>query len=313
MIAPPAEPQSPGAALSVLVVADGGGSIGFGHLSRCLAVAQELGGRCAFATGGSQAGAWLTDRGARITSATTVAPVTLLDRVAPATVEEVAALQAAGGRVALLDDPGPARALADLVIDPPTGVEWPPAGGRRLAGFEHALVRRDIRDAASARPRPGAGVLLTLGGSDPEGLTPVLAEALVGAGLACTPVLGPGYRGPPVAGALRDPADFARALASADIVVTGFGHTLVEAAHLGVASIALALRGNDAGEASAFCRHGCATWLDGTARVDPEEVVAAVLELRDDDGARRAMSTRGRALVDGRGAARVAAALRELA
>jgi spore coat polysaccharide biosynthesis predicted glycosyltransferase SpsG len=214
--------------------------------------------------------------------------------------------------VALPDDPGPARARADLVIDPPTGHDWPPAAGRRLGGFEHALVRREVRAAADA-PLPDVGVLLTLGGSDPQGLTPAITQALSAAGIPSTTVLGPGYRGAPIAGALRDPADFAHAIAGAELVVTAFGHTLIEAAHLGVPCVALAVRDGDAADAEAFCAHGFATWIDLSGGPAPERVAAEVARLHADPAARATMGERGRALVDGRGAARVAAALRELA
>src|SRR5581483_6101765 len=102
----------------------------------------------------------------------------------------------------------------------PTAAAWPPTSTPRLAGFEHALVRREVRDAARAR---GAGaadsgrVLLAMGGSDPLGATPALTAALAAAGLDVTAALGPGYAGPrpPAGDILARPEDFAPALAGA--------------------------------------------------------------------------------------------------
>jgi spore coat polysaccharide biosynthesis predicted glycosyltransferase SpsG len=311
MSQPPGQTDAAGSAPTIFLQADGGGPIGFGHLGRCLAIWQELGGVAAFEEASDGVRAWLEDRGVRTAPRGTTAAVVLLDRVASVELADVAALQQAGARVCLLDDPGPGRAIADLVIDPPTAAMWPPASGRRLSGFKHALLRRDVREAAFS-PLEGIGVLLSVGGSDPARLTPALSRALRTAGVLHTPVLGPGYAGPNVPGALRDPTDFARTLAGADLVVTGFGHTLLEAAHLGIPAVALAQRGSDRTDAAAFVRHGCAKWLDAPRDVDPRVLAGEIARLHADAPLRAELAARGRRLVDGRGAQRVADALREL-
>lgn len=297
---------------TVVFRADGGHRAGFGHLGRCVAVAQELGDEAAFEVGEGATAAWLAEQGTRTVPESTGGSVVVLDRVAPVPAAEVRLLQATGSRVCLVDDPGDGRSLAELVIDPPTGPRWPPATGRRLDGFAHALLRREIR-AAAADPMPEVGVMLVLGGSDPNNATPRVADAMIRRGTAVLSVLGPGYSGPlPDGRTLSDPADFARALAGADLVVCGFGHTLLEAAHLGVPAIALALRPNDPADAAAFARYATMRWLDAADCIDADAVSAEAADLHADEGLRAAMSARGRELIDGRGAERVATALREL-
>jgi UDP-2,4-diacetamido-2,4,6-trideoxy-beta-L-altropyranose hydrolase len=297
---------------TVVFRADGGHQTGFGHLGRCVAVAQELGDEAAFDVGESTTAAWLAKQGARTVTAGTGGRTVVLDRVDPVPAAEVRALQTSGSRVCLVDDPGDGRSLAEVVIDPPTGPRWPPARGRRLEGFDHALLRREIR-AAAANPMRGVGVMLVLGGSDPNNATPRVADAMIRRGTAVLSVLGPGYSGPQPAGrTLSDPADFARALAGADLVVCGFGHTLLEAAHLGVPAIALALRANDPQDAAAFAKHATMRWLDAAECIDADAVSAEAADLHGDEASRAAMSARGRELIDGRGAARVATVLREL-
>jgi UDP-2,4-diacetamido-2,4,6-trideoxy-beta-L-altropyranose hydrolase len=294
----------------VEIVADGGHAVGFGHLGRCLAIAEILGERAAFTVDDPDAVGFVRSRGGRIGGG--AAPVTLIDRREPTPEDTVRALQDAGRRVALLDDRGPGRMLANLVIDPPTAAGWPPAGGRRLDGFEHALVRAEVVAARAADERRG-GVLLGIGGSDPAGLTVPLAAALADFDLEVA--RGPGYRGarPAHGRPLGSPAEWIGAVARASLVVCGFGHSLLEAACLGVPAIAVVFIPEHAEHARAFARVGTAVTIDMSEGPRPDALAALAGELLADGDRLAAMGARGRALVDGRGAERVALALRALA
>ncbi|HYM45171.1 MAG TPA: hypothetical protein VES65_03300 [Solirubrobacteraceae bacterium] len=297
----------------VEIVADGGPRLGFGHVGRCLALWEELDGRAAFRVQDETVAGFLRARGAQAAPAG-YEPIVLLDRAQQTDEAQVRALQAAGRRVVLLDDLGSGRMAADAVIDPPTAAEWPPAVGLRLAGFEHVLLRREIREAVpreSTRPY----VLVALGGSDPAGLTPAVADALSSAGLACLVVLGPGYRGPrPSPGtAVIGPAEWPAALAGATMLVTGFGHTLLEAAHLGSPAVSVVSRAEQAEDAAAFAKQETMTVVSMTSGPRPRAVADAVAALMEDEAGRASMSRRGREFVDGRGAERVATALIALA
>jgi UDP-2,4-diacetamido-2,4,6-trideoxy-beta-L-altropyranose hydrolase len=299
--------------LAVLLV-DGGARSGFGHVGRCLAIWEELGGQAVFVVGDADIARVLTTLGASIGRDDTHAPVALIDRRAPTSAAQVRQLHARGQQVCLLDDPGAGRMSADLVVDPPTGSTWPPTGARRLAGFEHALLRRDIRAAGTQQTRRDEHVLLAMGGSDPEHLTPTLAHALTTAGATVTSVLGPAYRGlRPPGEVLADPSDWPRALARAGLLVSRFGHTLLEAAHLGTPALALAMGERAMTDAMAFAAHGTAEAIELRDPSDATRVAERTLALCGEPQRLAAMSLRGRALVDGLGAARVAAALLELA
>jgi UDP-2,4-diacetamido-2,4,6-trideoxy-beta-L-altropyranose hydrolase len=300
------------------VVVDGGARLGFGHVGRCLALWEELGGRAVFAARDYEVACALRAVGAQVIAAEGSTPVVVIDRATATGADEVAREQAAGRRVCLIDDTGPGRGVADLVVDPPTGVSWPPAGGRRLAGFPHVLLRRELRAAArtgaARRGERGTEVLLSLGGSDPERLTPALAGALIAAGVEVVSALGPGYRGPrPPGKLLEDRRQWPHALARARLLVGRFGHTLLEAAHLGTPTLALAMDERAMTEAVAFAAHGTVEALRVSGPRDASRVAERAMLLEGDAGRRAGMTARGPALVDGRGAERVAAAVSDLA
>jgi spore coat polysaccharide biosynthesis predicted glycosyltransferase SpsG len=211
----------------------------------------------------------------------------------------------------LLDDLGSGRMAADAVIDPPTAAAWPPAAGLRLAGFEHVLLRREVREAADMA-RSEDGVLLSVGGSDPAGLTPALSEALAGGGIDTAVALGPAYRGAMPVGTPIGSDAFVPALVRAAVLVTGYGHSLLEAAHLGVPAISVVHRAEHLPHARAFCANETAWMLDMTGGPRPAELARLAGVLLDDPARRARMAERGRELVDGAGAARAAAALRAL-
>ena len=301
------------AALLLTIVADGGPHLGFGHVGRCLAIWEQLEGQAVFAVRDPVVMRKLRTLGAPIASRGAHSPLLLVDRSRPSGAAEVAMMRAQGRRVCLLDDPGEGRTAADLLVDPPTGSDWPVASAPRLSGFEHALLRRDVR-AAALSPSPGIEVLISMGASDPEGLTPALAASLQAAGVSVLSVLGPLYRGVRPAGTvLSDPQEWPRALAGANLLVGRFGHTLLEAAHLGTPALAIASAEPAAREAVAFAAHGTSEAIRVNGPADAARVAERVLALLSDPARLKAMSRRGRELVDGCGATRVAAALRELA
>ena len=301
---------------SLQIIADGGPQIGFGHIGRCLAIAEEFGHDAVFTVDDGSAARFVEAHGGRVLRV--AAPVVLLDRRRPTEADEVRAWHDAGQRVVLLDDMGAGRETADLVVDPPTAAHWPSTHSPRLAGFEHVLLRREVLDAAPVQgartSAPSPRVLLAMGGSDPTAATPVLASALAQAGIDVTAVLGPGYRGsrPSHGSVLEAPGSFVEALAGADLFVASYGHSLLEAAYLGVPAIAVVVLAEHREHAAAFCANGTAELLDMSAELRPEALVELVSDLLGSAERRAALAIRGRELVDGRGRERVATAIRAL-
>jgi UDP-2,4-diacetamido-2,4,6-trideoxy-beta-L-altropyranose hydrolase len=230
---------------------------------------------------------------------------------------------------AWIDDCGlPGRFRVDLVVNPNAVArrEWYDRREPRtqlLLGPRYVPLRREFAAAARAPSPAGAGLrlLVTLGGADPENATLAVMRAVEKAAIpgSRTRVVG-GPANPHVA-SLRAAAgpgveivervtDMAAALRDADLAVTGAGGTVWEALHLGVPTLTVVVAEDQRGNGAELDRLGVARLLgEGSAFVETD-AAAEIRALAADGDRRQAMAARGRALVDGRGAARIVAAMR---
>ncbi len=229
--------------------------------------------------------------------------------------------------VAVIEDRPKAAHDCDILVNPCAG----PAGGLRedgmreaLLGPRHALLRPAFRAArARAERSREPGSLLLLGGyTDRRNATGQMFDALDGAPGVETihVVLGAAnVHRERVQDRLRravspthlhvDPAHLADLMGRATLAVTAAGSTCWELACLGVPMVTVVTADNQIAveqtlrDAGASASAGA---VDDSLDVRLRETVATLLA---DDAGRRRMASRGRALVDGRGAARVARAI----
>jgi spore coat polysaccharide biosynthesis predicted glycosyltransferase SpsG len=110
------------------------------------------------------------------------------------------------------------------------------------------------------------------------------------------------------------PADYADLVRAADIIVCGGGQSLIEAAAAGTPAAAIVLGDDQRPQRAAVIAAGAAV-DGGDWRLEPAERDARLgraLELLRPPEARERMSARGRALVDGAGAQRIAHGILEV-
>src|SRR5262249_60783168 len=105
-------------------------------------------------------------------------------------------------------------------------------------------------------------------------------------------------------------AEMPRLMAAADLAVCAGGSTMWELACMGVPFIPIVIADNQRQAAAAMARDGYSA-IERAAI--PRDLPAAVAALAADAARREALSRRGRQLVDGHGAERVGAALRQIA
>lgn len=219
------------------------------------------------------------------------------------------------GRLVAVDDLN--RDLAVDLLVRPCPVSGEPVAERAtrvLLGFEYALLAP--HDAPGDEPGPAAQrILVTLGGSDVDGFGAAVASATARRLPSAEVRHAPG----PWSQRSNDPlvmtADASNGLgdelASAEIIVTAGGVTMLESLALGRPTVVVVTADNQVAQARAVDAADAAQVLDRAATV--EEVVGAVQVLLSDEPLRVAMGERGRVLIDGRGADRVAEAVLELA
>jgi len=95
----------------------------------------------------------------------------------------------------------------------------------------------------------------------------------------------------------------------ADIAVSAAGSTLYELAACGVPTIALVQADNQVLNANAMEEEGCAINLGWGNKISDDQMFAAVAKLINDKSKRQCMATKGQMLVDGFGAVRCAEAI----
>jgi spore coat polysaccharide biosynthesis predicted glycosyltransferase SpsG len=106
-----------------------------------------------------------------------------------------------------------------------------------------------------------------------------------------------------------DAPDLVAQLAQVDLAIGAGGVGLLERMAAGVPSIGLAIADNQRANLEGAAARGAVRFLGPAREVSAERLAAEIAALADDAGSRAAMTRAGRALVDGRGADRVAAAL----
>jgi spore coat polysaccharide biosynthesis protein SpsF len=325
-----------------LIRCDGGGKYGYGHVKRMVALARALRDRegigAMFALNGSEDAA-VPIRRAGFEVAMLRGPSdldTLVDANSPDLLvldgregpsrPELEKLKRGIAVTAAIDDGHERRLACDYAYYPPVpgaqALDWSGSHTLPRLGWEWALLGLNPNAASSRAPASRPTVLVAMGGSDPHGLTLRMAQALA--------VLDSVFRIRFVIGTgVKDATTVARGLvalkknyetvegaddlsieyASADVALCAFGVTAYELAACGIPAIYLGLTPDHVASASAFADAGMGISLGLADKISDSEIARTVQWLLNKPAARREMRGQGLALLDGQGAARIAADL----
>jgi spore coat polysaccharide biosynthesis protein SpsF len=320
-----------------LIRCDGGGKYGFGHVKRMIALARALRDRegigAQFAVNGTedalepirQAGFEATLLDGPLSPLTAPDPDLLIldcrDGLGPDALRSL--------RVpvtAVIDDASDRRLAADYAYYPPvpqvTGLDWTGSRCTVRTGWEWTLLGLA---AAPSRPRQTSTrptLLVSMGGSDPYGLTLRAARALTGLDpvFRARFVIGPGFDAKEQTAkavvALKSNFEtiegahgLATEFAACDLALVAFGVTAYELAAFGVPAVYLCATPDHALSATAFDRAGMGISLGVADTVSDEAIAGAVWSLMGDGARRRDMRAAGLMTIDGNGPARIAADL----
>lgn len=196
---------------------------------------------------------------------------------------------------------------------------------RLLLGTEYTFLRREFRQRARPQrevPAVARRLLLTFGGSDPDRLTETCLaelESVTVDDLDAVVLIGPSNpRGAELEAAgrgrtgirlLRNPPDIFQWMAWCDLAVIAVGSTLWELAYCRVPCIAVLINEDQGPAMDILERRGACVSLGLGRRLSPGRLAGAISSLSGDPRRRAALGTSLAALVDGRGAQRVLAAM----
>ena len=329
-----------------LIRCDGGGKFGYGHVKRMVALARSLRDRegigATFALNGSEdaaipirrAGfevAMLRGAGDLESLIDANRPdILLLDGREGPSRTELEKLKRGAKVTAVIDDGHDRRLACDYAYYPPVpgalALDWSGSNTLPRLGWEWALLGLNpstVQKNQEARaPASRPTVLVAMGGSDPHGLTLRMAKALavLDSVFRIRFVIGTGMKDAPgVARALvalkknyetvEGADDLAIEYASADVALCAFGVTAYELAACGIPALYLGLSEDHVASASAFAEAGMGLSLGLADKASDAEIARSVQWLLNKPAARREMRGCGLALLDGQGAARIAADL----
>lgn len=195
-----------------------------------------------------------------------------------------------------------------------------------LVGTRYSLLRREFRRWANwtrTIPPVAGKVLITLGGSTPRDLALRVLDALsqiqsevenavfvVGTTTEDFDSLNRAAQSlSEKVTFVRSATDMAALMMQADVAVSAAGSTCWELCSLGLPSLLMDVADNQTAEALELDRRGYAKYVGSAATLRPEKLANDIRELLHSEETRRNLSSKGRELVDGRGAERVVSAM----
>ncbi len=326
---------------NVVLRADAGPVVGYGHLVRSLALGDALvarGARCILVTRPPGGGFTLPVPADRVELGPDVSPGREAEEIrALGDVSWVIAdlreaddarlsLLRGPGRLGAIDDEGARLRSVDLVVCPNIGVPAGPAneGTELLSGAPYVLLRSAFARATPRRVEPTLRkIVVCLGGADAADVTRRLLDALLdvlpatvesvsvitGAPDALAGVQsGAGARRRDVVRALSrlDAKALADELRAADLGVLAAGTLLYEAGALGLPALWVSINAAQAREADAMERIGGGIHAGAPATLTPRGLAGSLARLATAE-ARALAAERAQAAIDGAGADRVAA------
>ncbi len=233
---------------------------------------------------------------------------------------------------AVLQDDARHAICADLFINGnlyADALEYQFAGEKPIMclGTDYVLLRREIRDRIPDDPPwrdPPERAIIMMGGSDIANLTPTVVKAFDGVGLHVDAIIGPGCSAEHERNVrqaaddtstdihvIRNPDDLVERMFQADFAVSTASSTTYELLALGTPIVSIPVAENQQPISTALRSRDIATVLENE---DGEKAFAnAIEEFINNTQLRRARRISGRKLVDGKGAKRITDAMIDVA
>jgi len=227
-------------------------------------------------------------------------------------------------RIVTIDDPEDKRLVADLAFYPPVPqvrlMSWREMIGRWFSGWEYVIVdprfsQYEGDNAFKSKDR----ILISMGWSDPQGLSLLVLEALECANLdLCLSVMiGSGSKWIPALKKHRDrsrhhielyqdPSDRVSFMADHAVAIVAFGVTAYVLIALGVPQMMVSLTSDHDASASVISGTGAAINLGLSKKIVPDELIRELQTLLSNKDQLHQMKLSARSVPIGKGASTIA-------
>jgi len=332
--------------MKVLIRPDAGLEMGLGHLQRCLNLAYAL-KQCGFSVefisySFEEVEAIVEAEGYRfehlVDGYPAGIPTELLDRFKVLLIDsynvsmnELRNLKRGLFYLAIIDDLCMEYPFADLVINAnPYALENNPKNTETiyLFGPQYALLRPEFSNIQQKKIRTDINdLLITLGGSDPWNLTPVIVESVIktlGDRLKIHVIIGPFFNNKrDIIAQCRslgrnvlvylNPPNIERLMFKADLAISAGGQTLFELAAVGTPTIVIQLADNQKQNIQILKNKGAVMFAGEVHDFNLERSIAEkLIVLLEKPGLREKIAFNARKLFDGKGIYRVAEKIKEV-
>ncbi len=227
-----------------------------------------------------------------------------------------------------IDDPEDKRLETDMAFYPPVPqikrMDWTGFSGKLFVGWEWMILRKEFSFAPNPKLQAPCSlphmpkILVTMGASDPQGMTIKVIKALkrIEEDFEVTIVLGAGFQNRKEIDSLLSNCkhsfdilvnvqDMVKLMSESDFAIASFGVTAYELAAMGVPAIYLCLTEDHAESASAFVEAGMAVCLGIERIVSEDEIVNAIKKTLKELKKSDLMRKRQAQVVDGQGIVRI--------
>lgn len=249
----------------------------------------------------------------------------LIQDIRDTSFESMEFLKRSGLKIVNFDDLGSGRELADLLIDANISPDESVDSGKLFGKSYMVLdsVYGDFNVIEKHTPFCVEKVVITMGGSDPRGLTAWAAEIIAKSfkNFDLTVAVGGSFKNKDEIQrladkycfrCLRDVSNMAELFFENDLAVISGGITLYEASAVGIPSVVLPQVEHQYRIGKEFEKQQVVLSPFDHRQKDEAKFIDAVRFLSEDGGLRKSMSDKGKMLVDGKGVFRVSNAIENL-
>lgn len=225
--------------------------------------------------------------------------------------------------IVTMDDLSRRRLASDLAFYPPVPqikkLSWKGFTGELYSGWEWVIIRKEFVKNYHKVSNKIPKLLITMGGSDPQGMTLKVVKALdkLNESFNVVVVLGSAFQYQKElyrvlttckhhVDVCKNVQNMAKLMSQSDLAVASFGVTAYELAAMGVPAIYICLTEDHAESASLFKEEGIAISIGEFTKVTDLQIAEKVKQLLRNKAKASEMSVKARNLIGGRGLERIA-------